>query len=163
MTLLSTYQDMVIALHEKIALLVNEHGVAPECKSSDTKFLNVASFNLTVNGSVITHLNESIALDADGHEYNIGCLETNGELESACSAIDNLSESLACKEASSSRHIYIRGYRTEEDLDAQRSEAIDALPEDGWEDSEEGQQIIEDNEPDFYHIEVINEDGKIVS
>jgi hypothetical protein len=163
MSLLSKYQDLVIAMHEQIALLVNEHGISPEWKTTNSKFLNVESFGLTVNGSVIMYLNESIVLDTDGREYHIGCLETNGELESAFSAIDDLSESLNCKGVASARHIYIRGYRTEEDLDAQRSEAIDAITEESWEESDEGQEIIEENESDFFHIEVTNEDGKIIS
>ncbi len=60
------------------------------------------------------------------------------------------------------RTVYIRGYDSELDLDAEKSDLIDALEMSGnWE--EKVQDIIRINEGGYYHISVLSEEGRSLS
>lgn len=166
MSLSNTYESLISQLHEKIALLASKMGVCPIMRGDAKKFLDVSSLELSVGDTPIKYLNEEIALGDDGYEFSVRCFEVNGMLQPLIEGIERLdeeadSEAHPCEDDEEGPFIFIRGYRDEEDLDAQRSESIDKVTEQEWDDGK-GEKIIEDNEPFFHHIEAANEDGALV-
>ncbi len=160
----SMYENLISELHERIEGLTSKKGIIPAFRANDVKFLEVSSFEIQASDTPIAFINHETALSPCGLEFSIRCFEANGELESLIEGIDRLTEEVDTysEDEQEGPFVFIRGYRDEEDLDAQRSESIDAITEEEWENGK-GNEIIEDNESEFYHIEVTNEDGKLLS
>ena len=75
---------------------------------------------------------------------------------------DQDADHVALADESSGRHIHIRGYESKEALENEDHENIDSLP-DTEQHREEAHVIAADNETAYYHISILDDDGKSVS
>jgi hypothetical protein len=170
MSLKALYQELMLNTYNSLSEAVKEQGVETELCGDGQKFISAESRNLYIDGKKIAFFNENICIDSNGLQYNTAIFETNGELEALINEIDSIVEDYDDSDASlpqdiideMNKYVFIRGYETEEDLDAQRSSDIETITLDEW-DSGKGTKIIEDNEDSFYHIEVSNSEGRILN
>jgi len=88
--LVDAYNSVIEQANQTIVeLLDTKGGPAPHRHGT---FLDVTRFELVIDGKLITHINDDIALDEDGLEYHLYCFSSNGTINEFLSALDSLSD-----------------------------------------------------------------------
>jgi len=154
------HQTLENEIIRNIQVLVQETGVLLQMSNNKRIAFAPLIKPYLFKGRDITHISSTLALCKDGTALDMKDILESNHLRYLVILIDKHIATLKDDVDNKAQHITIRGYETEDDLDAQRSTHIDSITIEQWENGE-GVKLIEENEPNFYHIEQIDDDGKL--